>query len=185
MKRNFFSFSAMPKSLPSTFQVFIINGFLSEFWETVRHAFVRQSSLTIENPLIVFSKWFKNEKIINEIIALFTWTFCCCCIFGNICCCVCCLFVVIQRCCRCFSLLSLCLLLFFFLCLFLLLFVSVFVFAVFVVVAVVSVVVIVIVIVVVVVVNKLQSRKELSLPVAHGCGCRRSQISHLVQPHYF
>ena len=58
-----------------------------------------------------------------------------------------------------------------------------FVFAVFVVVAVVSVVVIVIVIVVVV--NKLQSRKELSLPVAHGCGCRRSQISHLVQPHYF
>ena len=60
-----------------------------------------------------------------------------------------------------------------------------FVFAVFVVVAVVSVVVIVIVIVVVVVVNKLQSRKELSLPVAHGCGCRRSQISHLVQPHYF
>ena len=94
------------------------------------------------------------------------------------------MFVVIQRCCRCFSLLSLCLLLFF-LCLFLLLFVSVFVFAVFVVVAVVSVVVIVIVIVVVVVVNKLQSRKELSLPVVHGCGCRKSQISHLVQPHYF
>ena len=58
-------------------------------------------------------------------------------------------------------------------------------FSVFVVVAVVSVVVIVIVIVVVVVVNKLQSRKELSLPVVHGCGCRRSQISHLVQPHYF
>ena len=78
-----------------------------------------------------------------------------------------------------------CLLLLFLLCLFLLLFVSVFVFAVFVVVAVVSVVVIVIVIVVVVVVNKLQSRKELSLPVVHGCGCRRSQISHLVQPHYF
>lgn len=155
------------------------------FERQFRHAFVRQSSLTIENPLIVFSKWFKNEKIINEIIALFTRTFCCCCIFGNICCCVYCLFVVIQRCCRCFSLLSLCLLLFFFLCLFLLLFVSVFVFAVFVVVAVVSVVVIVIVIVVVVVVNKLQSRKELSLPVAHGCGCRRSQISHLVQPHYF
>lgn len=94
---------------------------------------------------------------------------------------VCCLFVVIQRCRRCFSLLSLCLLLFFFLCLFLLLFVSVFVFAVFVVVAVVSVVVTV----VVVVVNKLQSRKELSSPVVHGCGCRRSQISHLVQPHYF